>query len=60
VLVIAHNLSTIRQADNIVVLDKGRVVEQEAYEALLRRHGRFCQLVQLQSLEGVESTLVYA
>ena len=59
-LVIAHRLSTIRKADNIVVLDKGRVVEQGAYETLLRQRGRFWQLVQLQSLEGVEPTLIDA
>jgi len=52
-LVIAHRLSTIRKADNIVVLDKGKVVEQGAYDELLRRQGRFWQLVESQSLEKV-------
>ncbi|MBP5644792.1 MAG: ABC transporter ATP-binding protein [Bacteroidales bacterium] len=49
-LVIAHRLSTIRNADNIVVLEQGRIVEQGSHDDLMRRGGRYCQLVQLQSL----------
>ncbi|MBP5541645.1 MAG: ABC transporter ATP-binding protein [Bacteroidales bacterium] len=49
-LVIAHRLSTIRNADNIVVLEQGCIVEQGSHDDLMRRGGRYCQLVQLQSL----------
>ena len=51
VLVVAHRLSTIRHADNIVVLDGGSVAEQGTHEHLMRRHGRYWQLAQAQSLE---------
>jgi ATP-binding cassette subfamily C protein CydCD len=44
-LVIAHRLSTVRDADVIVVLDEGRVVEVGAHEALLDRRGLYAHLV---------------
>ena len=44
-IAIAHRLSTVRDADQIVVLDRGRVVEIGAYDELLARGGRFAELV---------------
>jgi ATP-binding cassette, subfamily B, bacterial len=44
-IAIAHRLSTVRDADQIVVLDRGRVVEIGTYEELLDRGGRFAELV---------------
>lgn len=44
VLIIAHRLSTVRNADRIVVLDEGRVVEQGAHDALLTRAGSYAHL----------------
>ena len=44
-LAIAHRLSTVRDADQIVVLDRGRVVEVGTYDELLARGGRFAELV---------------
>jgi subfamily B ATP-binding cassette protein MsbA len=44
VLVIAHRLSTVRQADRIVVLDAGRVVEQGCHDILLQRGGAYARL----------------
>ena len=41
---IAHRLSTVRNADLILVLDGGRLVEQGKYDELLRRDGLFAQL----------------
>ncbi|MGA5178798.1 ABC transporter ATP-binding protein [Streptomyces pseudogriseolus] len=44
-LTIAHRLSTVRGADQIVVLDSGRVVESGTHEELLEREGRYAALV---------------
>ncbi len=44
-IAIAHRLSTVRDADQIVVLDRGRVVEVGTYDDLLARGGRFAELV---------------
>ena len=43
-LAIAHRLSTVRDADQIVVLDRGRIVEVGTYAELLARGGRFAEL----------------
>jgi len=43
-IAIAHRLSTVRDADQIVVLDRGRVVEVGTYDELLARGGRFATL----------------
>lgn len=42
--VVAHRLSTIRQADLILVMDQGRVVERGSHQELLRRGGRYAAL----------------
>ncbi|HEY2628058.1 MAG TPA: NHLP family bacteriocin export ABC transporter peptidase/permease/ATPase subunit, partial [Usitatibacter sp.] len=51
-LVVAHRLSTVRDADEIVVLDMGRVAERGTYEELKARGGRFAQLVSSESADG--------
>ena len=47
-LIIAHRLSTVRRADRLVVLDRGRVVEAGAHDALLARGGLYARLYQRQ------------
>ncbi|MCU0388498.1 MAG: ATP-binding cassette domain-containing protein, partial [Chitinophagaceae bacterium] len=48
VVVVAHRLSTVRQADNIVVLHHGRVAEQGTHEQLTHLRGRYYELVKNQ------------
>lgn len=48
VVIIAHRLSTVKNADNIVVLDNGTVAEQGTHESLVLRHGRYYELVKNQ------------
>jgi len=51
-LVIAHRLSTIRTADRIVVLVRGKIVEEGSHDTLLARQGEYCKLHQLQFKEN--------
>ena len=48
VVVVAHRLSTVRDADNIIVLDKGRIVEEGTHEFLTAKRGVYYQLVKNQ------------
>jgi subfamily B ATP-binding cassette protein MsbA len=59
-IVIAHRLSTVRNADNIVVLKDGRIVEMGTHEELLARGGEFAKLYALQFSEEApqEDTVV--
>ncbi|KJZ70341.1 hypothetical protein HIM_10270 [Hirsutella minnesotensis 3608] len=50
IIVIAHRLSTVRNADNIVVISKGEVVESGSHEQLLERGGVYARLVKAQDL----------
>jgi len=53
-LVVAHRLSTIVHADRIVVIDKGRMVEQGNHEELLKAGGLYHKLYQMQFKNGAE------
>ncbi|MEO7000739.1 MAG: ABC transporter ATP-binding protein [Ktedonobacterales bacterium] len=52
-IIIAHRLSTIRNVDRIVVLHKGRIVEEGSHETLLARNGYYKRLYELQYAETV-------
>jgi ATP-binding cassette subfamily B protein len=51
-IAIAHRLSTVRDADQIVVLDGGRIVERGTHDELLERGGRYTSLQQAQGEEA--------
>jgi len=48
-ILISHRFSTVRRADTILVLDRGRVIEQGTHEELLHQGGRYAQLFTLQA-----------
>jgi len=51
-ILIAHRLSTVRGADRIYVIDKGRVVETGDHDGLVRKHGLYARLAKTQDLEA--------
>ena len=48
VIIVAHRLSTVQNADNIVVLEKGSVIEQGSHQELVSSHGAYYNLVKNQ------------
>ena len=52
VIIIAHRMRTIANADKIIVLDEGRISEQGSPEELLAQNGLFKKMVDLQNLSG--------
>ena len=55
VLVIAHRLATVQEADQIVVLDQGRVVDQGTHDALMRHGGRYRDLCERQFIRDLQN-----
>jgi ATP-binding cassette subfamily B protein len=51
-LVIAHRLATVRNADRIIVLERGRIHAVGTHQALLRENGLYAHLARLQFMEG--------
>ena len=50
-IVIAHRLSTVRHADEIIVLQKGKIVERGTHNSLLEKNGFYNKLVQMQEVK---------
>ena len=56
--IIAHRLSTIRSADRILVIDRGKIIEEGTHSELLAARGRYYQLYTSQFLEEEEEELL--
>lgn len=54
VLIIAHRLSTLKDAQKIMVIDKGRLVEYDTHEQLMRQEGLYCHLYNQQQRGDVD------
>ncbi|NWG87539.1 MAG: metal ABC transporter permease, partial [Hydrogenophilaceae bacterium] len=54
-LVIAHRLSTVVDADEILVMEAGRIVERGRHEQLLKLNGRYAEMWRLQLREEKEN-----
>jgi ATP-binding cassette subfamily B protein len=50
-ILISHRVSTVKAADEIIVLDAGAIVERGSHEALIRRGGYYAELHRRQLLE---------
>ena len=50
-LVVAHRLSTIKNADEIAVISKGEIIEQGTHDKLMEKNGVYASLYQLQFRE---------
>jgi ATP-binding cassette subfamily B protein len=50
-IIVSHRMAAVRDADEILVLDEGRIVERGTHQALLGREGRYWQLLRRQQLE---------
>ena len=54
VLVIAHRLATVQEADHIVVLERGRIVDSGSHDALMQRGGRYRELCERQFIRDIQ------
>jgi ATP-binding cassette subfamily B protein len=48
-ILISHRFPTVRMADQIVVIERGQVVEEGTHENLISKHGRYAELFALQA-----------
>jgi ATP-binding cassette, subfamily B, multidrug efflux pump len=53
-IIIAHRLSTIKKATKIIVLDKGRIMEEGSHDTLLEKNGFYSKLYQMQFENAVQ------
>ena len=51
-IIVAHRLATVKKADRIIVLDRGRIVAQGTHDALVAEGGLYARLARLQFTDG--------
>ena len=56
VLVIAHRLATVQEADQIVVLEQGRIVDRGTHDVLMQRGGRYRELCERQFIRDLQKS----
>jgi ATP-binding cassette subfamily B protein len=52
-IIISHRVSTVKDADHIIVLNQGEIIEQGTHDALLLLNGSYTDLYQSQLLEEI-------
>ncbi len=57
--VIAHRLSTVRRADQILVLRHGEIVERGTHDELVSAHGLYARLAKIQDTRSIEESSVW-
>lgn len=56
-IAVAHRLSTIQKADVIFVIDQGHIIENGTHHDLMRKRGRYFELVERQAIEKSSQTI---
>jgi len=49
VIIIAHRLQTVKEADDIIVIEDGEIVERGTHAQLVRKKGNYAKMLELQS-----------
>jgi len=52
--IVSHRISSVKQADKIIVLEEGRIIQQGTHEELVKLDGHYLKLVQKQQEQTVE------
>ncbi len=59
IIMIAHRIESIKNADNILVLKNGRIVESGTYDQLMSLKGEFYRIYSLERVEKVKENTLY-